>query len=100
MSPKSIILLVMALGCGLVATVGINQIMARPSTEADTVAIVVAKREIKKGDSIKPDDVRLQDWPRETVPQGSIESLEKMQDRSSRVNIVPGEPILENKTFA
>ena len=72
----------MALGCGLVAAVGINQIMARPSNEAETTSIVVAKREVLKGDLIKPDDIRLQEWRKDALPEGAIE---KIEDRKSVV---------------
>jgi pilus assembly protein CpaB len=97
MSPKSIILLAMALGCGLVAAVGINQIMARPTDQAETVQIVVAKREIQKGEPFRPDDIRLQDWPKETVPEGALDSVEKLVDKRSRGMIYPGEPIIDKK---
>jgi len=97
MSPKSIILLAMALGCGLVAAVGINQIMARPSDQAETVQIVVAKREIHKGEPFLPDDIRLQDWPKETVPEGALDSVELLVDKRSRGMIYPGEPIIDKK---
>jgi pilus assembly protein CpaB len=97
MSPKSIILLAMALGCGLVAAVGINQIMARPSEQAETIQIVVAKREIQKGEPFRPDDIRLMDWPKETVPEGALDSVEKLADMRSRGMIYPGEPIIDKK---
>ena len=97
MSPKSIILLAMALGCGLVAAVGINQIMARPSDQPETVQIVVAKREIQKGEPFRPDDIRLIDWPKETVPEGAIDTVEKLVDKRSKGMIYPGEPIIDKK---
>jgi Flp pilus assembly protein CpaB len=97
MSPKSIILLAMALGCGLVAAVGINQIMARPSDQPDTVQIVVAKREIQKGEPFRPDDIRLQDWPKETVPEGALDSVEKLIDKRSRSMVYAGEAIIDKK---
>jgi|GEM_PF-1204805 len=97
MSPKSIILLAMALGCGLVAAVGINQIMARPTDAPETVQVVVAKREIQKGEPFRPDDIRLQDWPKDTVPEGAIDSIEKLVDKRSRGMVYTGEPIIDKK---
>ena len=97
MRPKSLLLLLMALGCGLVAAVGINQIMARPSNEAETTSIVVAKREVLKGDLIKPDDIRLQEWRRDALPEGAIEKIEDLQDKRVKATIIPGEPILMGK---
>lgn len=98
MRPKSLILLAMALGCGLVAAVGINQIMARPSGDAvETTSIVVAKREILKGDLIKPDDIRLQEWRKDSLPDGAIEKIEDLQDKRVRTTIFVGEPLLGKK---
>lgn len=87
----------MALGCGLVAAVGINQILARPATEVQTVGIVVAKREIKKGDMIQPDDIRLQEWHVDSLPEGAIQKIEELAERRVKSNIVPGEAILKTK---
>lgn len=97
MRPKSLILLAMALGCGLVAAVGINQILARPASEVQTVGIVVAKREIKKGDMIQPDDIRLQEWHIDSLPEGSIQKIDELAERRVKSNIVPGEAILKTK---
>ncbi len=97
MRPKSLILLVLALGCGLIAAVGINQILARPTTEVQTVGIVVAKREIRKGDMIKPDDIRLQEWHVDSMPEGAIQKIEDLAERRVKTNIVPGEAILMSK---
>jgi len=97
MRPKSLILLVMALGCGLIAAVGINQILARPTTEVKTVGIVVAKREIKKGDMIKPDDIRLQEWHVDSMPEGAITKIDELVERRVKSMIVPGEAILASK---
>jgi pilus assembly protein CpaB len=71
--------------------------MARPSEQAETVQIVVAKREIQKGEPFRPDDIRLMDWPKETVPEGAIDSVEKLVEKRSRGMIYPGEPIIDKK---
>ncbi len=97
MRTKSLLLLVMALGCGLIAAVGINQIMARPSTDGETVSIVVAKREILKGDLIKPDDIRLQEWRKDALPEGAIDKIEVLQDKRVKSTIILGEPLLAGK---
>lgn len=97
MRTKSLLLLVMALGCGLIAAVGINQIMARPSNEGETVSIVVAKREILKGDLIKPDDIRLQEWRKDALPEGAIDKIEVLQDKRVKSTIIVGEPLLAGK---
>jgi pilus assembly protein CpaB len=97
MRPKSLILLGLALGCGLVAAVGINQILATPSSDVQTVGIVVAKKEIKKGDLIKPDDIRLQEWHVDALPEGAIQTIDDLAERRVKTLVVPGEALLESK---
>src|SRR5689334_10397213 len=97
MRPKSLVLLILALGCGLIAAVGINQILATPSADVKTVGIVVAKNEIQKGNVIKPDDIRLQEWHVDALPEGAITKVDDLADRRVKNLIVPGEAILEKK---
>jgi pilus assembly protein CpaB len=77
--------------------VGINQILATPSGEVQTVGIVVAKKEIKKGDVIKPDDIRLQEWHVDALPEGAIQKIDDLAERRVKTLVVPGEAILDSK---
>src|ERR1051325_7932989 len=101
MRSKSLMLLLLALGCGLVASIGINQAMSRPQgdagVEVETAPIFVAKTEIGLGDVIKPEMVNLEPWPKDKIPPGAIGKLEDMEDRRARTKIFPGEPIIEPK---
>ena len=52
MRGKSLALLVLALGCGLVASLGITQVLAKrgdPSAPSDTTPVYVAKADIATG---------------------------------------------------
>lgn len=101
MRPKSIVLLILALGCGLVASVGINQVLASrraaSSSPGGTTNIFVAIKDIGIGDPIIPELVKLEEWPENKVPAGAITKLEQLEDRRARVRFFPGEPILEAK---
>ena len=102
MRPKSIILLTLALGCGLIASIGINQVMANrravPATQTgETAPIFVAATEIGIGDPLTPQLLKLEPWPKEKVPAGSLGNLEDVEGRRSRSKFYPGEPILEAK---
>jgi pilus assembly protein CpaB len=97
MRAKSILLLMVALGCGMVAAVAVSKtIMERdsqPQAEAN-VEILVAIREIKTAHQIAADAVRLEKWPRSKVPEGSITDLSMVEGKYARQGIFPGEPIL------
>src|SRR5487761_1318010 len=102
MRPKSIILLTLALGCGLVASIGINQVMANrraaPTVEqGETTPIFVAATEIGIGDPLTPQVLKLEAWPKEKLPGGSLGNLDDVEGRRSRAKFYPGEPILEAK---
>lgn len=94
-------LLLLALGCGLVASVGINQVLANrrntPEGKLETTPIFVALKDIGIGDLVKPEFIKLEEWPTEKVPAGAVTKLEQLEGRCSRVKFFPGEPILEVK---
>jgi pilus assembly protein CpaB len=102
MRPKSLILLSLALGCGLVASLGINQVMSRGTPAAtpssDTEMIYVAAKEISPNELIDPSTmVKLEAWPKDKVPPGAITRLEDLQDRRTRHELFAGEPLLDKK---
>jgi pilus assembly protein CpaB len=103
MRPKSLILLALALGCGLVASIGISQVLDRnakqPAT-AETTPIYVALHNINLGDPIDAAMVSLQEWPKDRIPPGAISQLDELEGRRPRATIIQGEPILEAKLLS
>jgi pilus assembly protein CpaB len=103
MRPKSLLLLALALGCGLVASIGISQIMernSRPQASFETVPIYVAKHNINLGDPIEEAMLSFQEWPKDKVPRGAISDLKELEGRRPRSAIIEGEPILDGKLLA
>jgi pilus assembly protein CpaB len=102
MRPKSMALLMLALGCGLVASIGITQVMAKRSNEpsgpaADTVPIFVAAKDISLGEPLSAAMVKQEPWPKDKVPTGAVLSIADVEGRRVRQRLFAGEPILENK---
>jgi pilus assembly protein CpaB len=101
MRPKSIVLLILALGCGLVASIGINQVLASRRAATGTTGgmtkIFVAVKDIGIGDPVTAELVKLEEWPENKVPAGAVTKLQQLEDRRARVRFFPGEPILEAK---
>lgn len=103
MRPKSLILLALALGCGLVASIGISQILDNQNNQTvalETVPIYVALENINLGDPIDDGIVSLEEWPKSKVPSGAITKWEDLEDRRPRAIIFAGEPLLEGKLLA
>jgi pilus assembly protein CpaB len=101
MRTKSIVLLVLALGCGLVASIGISQIIeqnkATPQGSVESEAILVAMKPIAGQEQLKADNIKLEQWPKHLIPKGALTKLEDIEGRRIRYSIAPGEPILQNK---
>mgnify|MGYP001488340087 CR=1 FL=1 len=103
MRPKSLMLLALALGCGLAASIRISQVMdrnARQPAPVETVPIYVAMHNINLGDPIDAKMVSLQQWPKDKLPPGAISHLEDIEGRRPRSTIIHGEPILDGKLLA
>jgi pilus assembly protein CpaB len=100
MRPKSLLLLALALGCGLIASIGISQVMEsnKPGpTTVEKAKIYVAKVNINTGDPVSTEMVILKEWPKADVPPGAILDFAELEDRRPRAPIFAGEPILESK---
>ena len=101
MRPKSLSLLLLALGCGLVASIGITQMMsqkeAAPALTGDGRSIFVAKTDIGMGDLLSPEMLTLEQWPKDKVPPGAISQMQDIEGRRARARLYVGEPILDNK---
>lgn len=101
MRPKSMILIVIALGCGLVASIGISQVMENRASDAAVVLpmekIYVATRDVPLGEIMSPQMVKLEEWPQDKVPDGAVRNLEEIEGRRPLTRLYPGEPILMAK---
>lgn len=96
MRGKSLALLILALGCGLVASLGITQVLARrgeSAAPAETVPVYVAKADIPSGAVAGDDLVKLEQWPKDHVPAGALSKKEDIQGRRARYTIFAGQPL-------
>lgn len=98
-STKSIILIVIALACGLIASIGISSMIDRPdgSDEPTTEMIYVAASNIPSWSQLKPELVREEEWPIGKVPQDAVRSVEEFEGKSPKYPLYPGEPIVLSK---
>jgi Flp pilus assembly protein CpaB len=100
MRARSLFLLLLALGCGLVASIGITQVMARrDSSPADTgekQTILIAKKDIPMGEPISATLVAQQSCPAANVPPGAFSTLADVEGRRAKTVIPANMPITEN----
>jgi len=102
MRPKSLILLLLALGCGLVASIGISQVLDRRNHDTEPAVekepIYVALKDIKVNDPIVTDkNVKLEEWPKDRIPSDAIRDSKDYQGQRAGGLILAGEPIRKAK---
>jgi pilus assembly protein CpaB len=100
MRAKSLVLLALALGCGLVASIGITQVMARrdtdPADPGEKQDILVAKRDILMGEQLTAQLVSVDSRPTAYVPAGALGSTADAVGRRAKTLIPANTPITES----
>ncbi len=101
MRPKSMILILVALMCGLVASIGISQVVERNSgndkRETQTRPIFVAMREMGIGEDLNASSVKLEEWPVDKIPEGAVTDASQLEGMSPNQRLFAGEPLLLGK---
>jgi pilus assembly protein CpaB len=99
MRMKSLILIFIALGCGLVASIGISQVMDRggSSSNVETEQILVTLTDIDIGAKFSAQNVKLEDWPKNKIPEGALRRLEDVKDKFANARFYKGEALHANK---
>ncbi|MEX2111626.1 MAG: Flp pilus assembly protein CpaB, partial [Pirellulales bacterium] len=100
MRSKSIVLLAVALGCGLIASIGISQLMDVRNQGGDSgerQPVFVAMADINAADELTAQNIKLEEWPKAIVPAGALTRLEDVEGKRCRMKIYAGEPILSSK---
>lgn len=93
---KALMMILLAMGCGIVATMGVSQVEDRPNRQAAVIGgvkLFVADVSIKAGERFTPQNVRLETWPSDRVPDGAITRLEDLQHRFAQRALSPGEAL-------
>jgi len=102
MRNRSLILLSVALACGLIASLGITRALSKRSSAPEGVAlemvpILVAAQDIPMGDPITPEFLRSEPWPKHKIPRGAMTDIQEVLGRRPKTRIYANTPILENQ---
>ncbi len=99
MRPKSLMLIMIALGCGLVASIGISQVVDRggDAKEVQTTPIYVAMADLAIGQKLGPKSIKIEEWPVDKVPEGAVRDLADLEGMRPKQPMYSGEPILVAK---
>jgi Flp pilus assembly protein CpaB len=103
MRTKSLVLLLLALGCGLIASIGISQVIDRGNQQEvvteEMVDVVVAIADLKAGEKITPEKIALDKRPKSQVLEGAFNSIQTAQENPLKLQqpIFKGEMVLLGK---
>jgi pilus assembly protein CpaB len=79
MKIKSVLLLAVALGCGLVAMLGVQQALSgNKEDDGGVTRVLVATTEINPGTRLDETNSIFKEWPANAIPQGAVTSSEEI----------------------
>ena len=101
MSPRTILIGILALTFGGSAAVGVNLLYNQSSFYGgEAVPVVVATRDVHRGTLLTPDLVTTREFPKSMVPSGTITKIDDVLDRVAFNSLVKDEILLDAKLSA
>ncbi len=99
MSFRTVLVILLALVCGLSAAAGVGMLRTPTTSPAsvDTVPVVVSLVDIPRGVKINESHLTVHDWPADMVPHGALSKIEDVVDMVPRSSLVKGEPVIDLK---
>ena len=99
MKMKSVVMLMVAVGCGLVAMLGVRKVLEGNQANAqESVKVLVAVTPLQPGEPLdEKKNVAFKQWPKDLVPPGAVTQLEQIKDRAMKMPVEPGEVCLLSK---
>lgn len=99
MKSKSMILMFVSLGFGLIAAIGISQVMGKnqgsPQPTKSMTPVLVAIEHLALNDKLTAENVRIDHWPTEIVPEDAAVDLAEIEDQAVTTAVAKGMPILK-----
>jgi len=101
MRPQTLLVVLLALGCGLAAALGVRSMRSGPAAPppVETVPAVVATVDVRRGESFSETMVELRRIPKDQAPEGLLLSVEEVIERIADYPLLKGEYVVEPKLF-
>ncbi len=84
MKSKSFMLMILSMGFGLIAAIGISQVMGRSAANATPVqqmgTVLVAADHLDMKTHLTEENVKLENWPLSIIPEDAVTSIEEIKD--------------------
>lgn len=97
MKMKTMVLMMVAVACGLVAMVGVQQALSNRDGMGDIekAKVLVAIAEVQTGFPLDDSNVALKSMPVEAIPEGAVFTLEEYEQRAPKIRLYPGQVVLK-----
>ncbi len=100
MKSKSLIMLFVSLGFGLVAAIGISQVMGRNKSGGEEavqkISIVVAKTAIDYESALNDETVAIEEWPINIAPEDAVQSMAELENMVVASRVLKGLPLVKS----
>ncbi len=98
MNLRTIIVITLAMVCGISSAVGVAQLRQQgPTTTIETTPVLVAKANVPRGRMVTADMLEISNWPKDFAPEHAMTSIEDAIDRATITPLAAGEPIADGK---
>ena len=97
MNGRSLTVLVLAVFLGLGAMLVTRHLMSKPAAEEESQEILVAARDFKEEEILKPDMVKTARMSKSAVPVGAFSSSKDVEERWVKTTMLEGDPIVDKK---
>lgn len=99
MRSKTLLLLIAGI-CGTIAAVGANSWMQAQGTSIEKpqlVEIFVSVKDIDLGEELTAENIKLEEWPVDRVPEGAMSKLKELEGKFANQRLYAGEPLMKRK---
>ncbi len=97
MKSKSVVLMVVSLGFGLIAAIGISQVMGNNSQAEPAIKraqVLVAAVNLKHGDDLTEESVKIEHWPADVIPETAARDFQQIKFKKITTRLSKSLPIL------
>ncbi len=95
-NPRALLMVVISIIIGLGAVVLASRWVAQ-KTEVKSSKVVVAAADIDLGSPLRPQMLKVAEWPEGSAPVGAFSDIKGLDTRVLKTSVSRGEPILESK---
>lgn len=100
MKSKSFMLMILSLGFGLIAAIGISQVLGRNQANATPVikmgSVVVAADHLDSKTFLTEENVKIENWPANIIPEDAVTTIDEITDMAINTRLSKGMPIVKS----